>query len=68
MTTFHWVILVVELLLSVMFWIAMVRILKRTGYSGWWSLLILVPIDNVIALWIFSKATWPALTPSGYTG
>jgi hypothetical protein len=40
--------------------IAAVRILHRTGYSGSWSVVALVPIVNVIMLWIFSKADWPA--------
>lgn len=60
----HWLIVIAEIWLLIAFWIAMVRILKRVGYSGWWSLLALVPIVNVIALWRFSKARWPALAPT----
>jgi hypothetical protein len=48
---------------TVIYFIDSVRILKRTGYSGWWSLLILNPVVFVIFLWIFSKARWPAIEP-----
>jgi uncharacterized membrane protein YhaH (DUF805 family) len=37
---------------------AMVRILNRTGYSGWWLLVGFVPVVGVIALSRFSKAKW----------
>ena len=43
---------------AVMF-IATVRILNRRGYSGWWSLLMIVPVANIIGLWQLSKARWP---------
>jgi len=53
---------VLVLWLFVIYWIAAVRILHRLGYSGWWSLVSLLPIINIIALWRFSKAAWPATT------
>jgi len=37
------------------------RILRRTGHSGWWVLLWFVPLVNILALWIFAFARWPAL-------
>ena len=39
----------------------MVKILKRAGYSGWWVLLLFFPVLNLIGLWWFSLAPWPAL-------
>lgn len=36
-----------------------IRILRRTGYSEWWSLLVLVPVANIIGLWWFAYARWP---------
>ena len=41
---------------------ATIRISRRAGYSGWWSLLMLVPIVNVVVLWVFAFSSWPALT------
>jgi hypothetical protein len=32
----------------------------RAGYAGAWSLLLLVPFVNIIAVYIFAFATWPA--------
>jgi len=43
------------------FFVPVVAILRRAGYSGWWVLLWFVPVVNVLALWIFAFARWPAL-------
>jgi uncharacterized membrane protein YhaH (DUF805 family) len=64
LSIWHWVLVIVELWLTVVFWIAAVRLLNRLGYSGWWSLLIIVPIVNVIAFSRLSKAQWPVLGPN----
>jgi hypothetical protein len=37
------------------------RIIGRTGHSGWWCLLIFIPLVNIAALWIFAFASWPAI-------
>lgn len=37
------------------------RILRRAGHSGWWSVLFIVPFVNLMALWIFAFARWPAM-------
>jgi uncharacterized membrane protein YhaH (DUF805 family) len=58
----HWLILVVELVLFVAGLVAIVRILRRLGYSGWWVLLLFVPIANIIGVWNLSKADWPAVS------
>lgn len=36
------------------------RIVSKAGYNGAFSLLLLVPFVNVIALWVFAFAEWPA--------
>lgn len=36
------------------------RIVKRAGFNPWWSLLSLVPLVNIIALWRFAAIRWPA--------
>ena len=38
-----------------------VRILRKAEYSGWWSLLTLVPLLNIAMLWVFAFSDWPAL-------
>ncbi len=36
-----------------------IRILRRAGYSEWWSLLLFVPVANIAGLWWFAYARWP---------
>ena len=36
-----------------------VTILRRMGFSGWWSLLFFVPLGSIVGLWIISRARWP---------
>lgn len=38
-----------------------VRIIQRTGHSGWWVLAGLIPVLNVVMLWAFAFARWPAI-------
>lgn len=52
----HLVIFVFWLLF---FFIPLVLIVRKAGFSGWWSLLALMPIVNVIALWVFATTAWP---------
>jgi uncharacterized membrane protein YhaH (DUF805 family) len=54
----HWVIFAIFL---IVYLVPIVKILSRAGYSGWWCLLALIPIVNVIGLWVFANARWPAL-------
>ena len=55
-SAFHWLIL--------LFYIAIIvvpcwRIVSKAGYSGVWSLLVLVPLVNVVAVWVFAFMVWP---------
>jgi len=36
-------------------------IVGKAGYSKAWFLIILVPIVNIIAIWMFAFAKWPNL-------
>lgn len=40
------------------------RIVSRTGHSGWWVLLMLLPILNLIMPWVLAFKRWPALEPA----
>jgi len=56
-------LLIQLLLLAVMafaIWLAK-RILNRAGYSGWWAITILIPVVNLIMIWIFAFFRWPAI-------
>ncbi len=37
------------------------RILGKAGISRWWALAVLIPVLNVIVLWLFAYYDWPAL-------
>jgi uncharacterized membrane protein YhaH (DUF805 family) len=38
-----------------------IRILRRAGFSGWWFLVMFVPIVNMVMIWVFAFAKWPAV-------
>lgn len=35
------------------------RIVQKAGFNGWLCLLMLVPLVNVVMLWMFAFTTWP---------
>ncbi|CAA9889353.1 conserved hypothetical protein [Candidatus Methylobacter favarea] len=37
------------------------RILQKAGFDGWWTLVLLIPIVNIIMIWMFAFMRWPAL-------
>jgi hypothetical protein len=47
--------------LFVLFLIPWWKIWQRTGHSGAWGLLMLVPLVNLISLWVLAFKEWPAL-------
>jgi hypothetical protein len=49
-------IIVVAALIMIPFW----QIFSKAGYSGWRSLLMLVPLFNVLALYFLVFSDWPA--------
>jgi hypothetical protein len=32
---------------------------KKAGYSRWWSLTMIIPLVNLIMLWVFAFVKWP---------
>ena len=43
------------------------RILKRIGLSPFWSVLVLIPLINLMSLWILAFSDWPAEESKGGT-
>jgi|GEM_PF-774982 len=41
--------------------IAYIRIIQKAGYSGWWVLVGLVPVLNLVMFLVFAYSTWPVL-------
>jgi hypothetical protein len=56
LSIWHWIILLVYIFIFVF---PIARILGRVGLSGWWSILAIIPLVNLIALWVFAFASWP---------
>lgn len=54
----HWLVL---LLLWAVFGIPAWRITGRTGNHPAWSLLLLLPVANVLFLWWLAFARWPGV-------
>ena len=47
--------------------VAWFRILSQAGYSGWWTLIALVPLVNFVMFLVFAFSTWPIhRQPFGY--
>jgi len=58
LSVFHWIIILAFVFL---YFFPTVKILQKAGYSGWWSLLTILPLANIIVLWVFAFARWPNL-------
>ncbi|WP_347986389.1 hypothetical protein [Methylomonas sp. AM2-LC] len=41
-------------------WLAY-RILQKAGFDGRWALVLLIPIVNIIMIWVFAFNEWPKL-------
>lgn len=55
------VVLIVLALFVIPYW----KIWQRTGHSGAWGLLMIVPLANVVSLWVLAFKEWPALRGPG---
>jgi uncharacterized membrane protein YhaH (DUF805 family) len=43
------------------YFVPILMIIRKAGYSGWWILILFVPLVNIIMLWVFAFASWPSL-------
>jgi hypothetical protein len=44
---------------AIIFVIPAWKIVEKVGYQGAWALLVLVPLVNIIAFWVFAFSQWP---------
>ena len=51
----HWLIVIAYLVVVL---VPAATILRKAGFSGWWSLVLLVPPLNLVGLWIFAFSRW----------
>jgi hypothetical protein len=52
----HWVVVI---LFALIYGAPVFMIIRKAGFSGWWVLLTLVPLANLILLWVFAFVRWP---------
>ncbi len=52
------IILVILFICSIPVWF-IGKILAKAGFSGWIALVTLVPVINIVALWVFAFIPWP---------
>ncbi|HEY0296048.1 MAG TPA: hypothetical protein VGC69_12020 [Bordetella sp.] len=50
---------ITAVLLFVLFIWPLGRILRRTGHHGWWAILSIIPVVNVLAIWYWAYKDWP---------
>ncbi len=53
--------LIIGLAIGIAVIAAYVKILHRTGHSGWWVLVGFVPLVNIVMLCVFAWSRWPAV-------
>jgi hypothetical protein len=54
-------VLILIALVVIPYW----KIWQRTGHSGAWGLLMIVPFANIVSLWVLAFKEWPALRERG---
>lgn len=56
--------LIVLLIYAVVVLPPFVKMFQRTGRSGWWAALMLVPLLNLVTLYFLAFGQWPAFDNS----
>jgi uncharacterized membrane protein YhaH (DUF805 family) len=60
-----WLTGTVGIVIAVLAWLilllAYVRVIQKAGYSGWWVLIGLVPVVNIVMFLVFAFSRWPVL-------
>ena len=53
-----WQLIMIVLLIAIPV-IVFGPVVKKAGFSRWWSLLLMVPLVNLIMVWVFAFMEWP---------
>jgi hypothetical protein len=51
--------IVMPLLMIILVGVPVANILHRAGRSRWWTILVFIPLLNLIVLWVFAFTRWP---------
>ncbi len=56
----HWLMaIVMPLVMIILVGVPVANILHRAGRSRWWTILVFIPLLNLIGLWVFAFTRWP---------
>jgi hypothetical protein len=56
----HWgMAIVMPLLMIILVGVPVANILHRAGRSRWWTILVFIPLLNLIGPWAFAFTRWP---------
>ena len=58
--------LVILAIFLILFFLPMLKILPRMGYSKWWAIIGIISPLNMIGLWYLAYARWPAAKNSNW--
>lgn len=53
--------LLIVVVIPILYFLPIVKILQKAGYSGWWCLIVFIPLVNVVMFYVFAFANWPVL-------
>ena len=53
-----WQIIILLVVIAIPF-ILFTPILRKSGFSAWWSLCFFIPVINVMLVWVFAFIEWP---------
>ena len=53
--------LLIVVVILILYFLPIVKILQKAGYSGWWCLIVFIPLVNVVMFYVFAFANWPVL-------
>jgi hypothetical protein len=62
------ILILLILLIFVGFHLPVLWVLKRAGKSRWQFIFVLIPVVNIIWLYVFAFSRWPALERPPYRG
>lgn len=54
----HWIVTLLYLALIL---VPMAAVMRKAGYSRAWAIVFVIPVLNLLALWVFAFSRWPAI-------
>lgn len=57
------IIILIFLGLTMAWTLLLARIVGKAGFNKWWAVISLVPLINIIFVWVFAFSKWPSQDP-----